>query len=95
MQGLEPGELINVLVDIAMLPVLVMVLGRRDIPRAGFVLAAALCIASSHVCTIVEGFALPALFDALEHLLIAAAGLILVLGYYLATRDARTRGGRP
>lgn len=91
MGGIELGEIVNVAMDLLLLPLLVAVLFKGKVPHARTLLTASLFIVLSHVATILEGFIFPALFDAVEHLSMLFAGLlywraIVRLGRFLATR---------
>jgi len=93
MGGIELGELMNVAMDLLLLPLLIAVLFKGRVPHARTLLSASLCIVFSHIATILEGFFLPAFFDAVEHLSMLFAGLLYLravvrLGRFL---DARRR----
>ena len=94
MPPVEYGEAMNLVVDILLLPIIFLVLKNRTLPRANFVLAAALLIVLSHLATIVENFAFPALSDAVEHLSILAAGIVFLFAIAREALNADPPGGR-
>lgn len=96
MDNIEIGELTNLGIDLLLLPLLVAVLYRGRVPHARMILAATLCVVLSHAATIAEGFFLPAVFDAAEHLGILAAGGLYLIAFASLGRDfaARRRSAR-
>jgi hypothetical protein len=74
-------------VDVFVLPILTIVLRQRLVPRFRHILAGSILVVTSHTVTIAEGFLFPAFFDAVEHLSLAAAGIVFLSGFILHVRD--------
>ncbi|MDP3179719.1 MAG: hypothetical protein Q8M76_17555, partial [Spirochaetaceae bacterium] len=90
----EYGEMMNLFVDILLLPIIFLVLRHKILPRANFVLAATLLIVLSHLATILENIAFPALFDSMEQLSILAAGIFFLFAIAREALNFGDPGGR-
>lgn len=89
MQTFEIGELINIVVDVILLPILIVVLRSRSAPGSRKILGAAGLIGLSHVATILESLLFPRFMDILEHMSILAAGIVFL--FVLSPREAESR----
>ena len=77
---IQTSELINLIGDLVSLPILIIVLRNRNLPRYRLFLAALGTIILSHIFTIVEGFIWPVLLNAAEHLSLLAASVLFLVG---------------
>jgi hypothetical protein len=92
----QPSEIADLILLIALGPVIVVSLRRvlPYIPRTAFwALGAMLC---GYVFTIAEGFALPDLFNMIEHIAYAVAGIafLLMALQFARVLSAGSRGQR-
>ncbi len=76
----ETSELFNLLGDILSLPILVVLVFRTGLPRYPLFLCGIGAIVASHVFTIVEGTALPDMFNTAEHISILVASVFFLWG---------------
>jgi len=77
---IQTSELINLIGDLVSLPILIVVLRNRNLPRYRLFLAALGTIILSHICTIAEGFVWPVILNAAEHMSLLAAAILFVIG---------------
>jgi len=89
---LQPSEVIDLVIALVLLPIIVSSSAAVSGPRRRLILGAFGTIAAGYVFTIIEGFALPDLFNTLEHASHAVAGvltLVVLVNYGRGNRASR------
>ena len=76
----QMSEVVNLAADLISLPILILVLRNKALPRYRLFLAALGAIILAHTFTIVEAFALEPLFNACEHISFLAAAILFFVG---------------
>ena len=91
MQGYEIGEVISLGFDLLLLPVLVIILLRGEVPRFGLFVAGAVFILVSHTATVLEGYFFPRTLNVIEHFSILISGVFFLSGFI---KYSLIRGGK-
>jgi hypothetical protein len=76
----QESEIINLLLAVFALVIVINMLKSTDVPVPSAVLAGFFLLVGGYVFTVVEGFALRGLFNTLEHLCYALAGIFFAAG---------------
>lgn len=89
MTNFEINEVINLFVDIASIPILLMVFHNKEMPRYRIFIASLICIVGSHLFTIIEGIALKDFFNLLEHLFFLFSSIFFLSGVNIYFKEVR------
>ena len=88
----SPTEVVTLLIQLAALPLLIVMLRSSRIPGGGLFATAYAFLLLSNICTVTEGFFWPDLCDAIEHLSMSAFALLLLRAVWVLLRDHPTSG---
>lgn len=91
---IQANEIINLLMGLAAIPALFLLSRYGRLPRLPLLYAGYTALMGAYVFTIVEGFVWGDLFNALEHLSLALAGLLFCAAFHqLPEALGREEGG--
>jgi hypothetical protein len=82
MYTMDFGEIINLIIDVALLPTLIIVLLKGQVPRFRFILAGTIFIVISHIATVLEGLFYPTTLNFIEHASVPIAGIFFIIGFF-------------
>lgn len=85
----QESEIVDLLMVLFLLPVMRASLGSIHLEGRRFFIAGYLAIIAAYVFTIVEGFWIEGVFNALEHLSYTVAGVLFALGALVLLRASR------
>ncbi len=76
------SEIVNLVLSVAFIPILVATMRDFHVPGKRYFSVGLLAMVGTYVFTVVEGFVAPDVFNMLEHLMLAVAGVAFAIGAY-------------
>ena len=89
----SPTEVVTLTIQLAALPLVIVMLRSSNIPGRVWFGAAYACLLLSNTCTVTEDFFWPEVCDTIEHLSMAVFALLFLRGVWVFLRDHPTSEG--
>ena len=83
----SPTEAVTLTIQLAALPLVLVMLRSSSIPGRSWFGAAYACLLLSNTCTVTEDFFWPVVCDTIEHLSMAVFALLFLRGVWVFLRD--------
>ena len=90
----QESEIINLVSGIISLLIILVIARTKELPRFRFFSSAFIAILLAYLWTVVEGFLFFRLFNFLEHMSYAAAGVLFAAGCLSLARDTADKDGK-